>query len=615
MEIVYVYTKKRSEFGRQPLFTDQSAVLNVDIAPDPSLRNNFIEKDPVDMAVHYAPEMSEHEANTECYETENRGMNHSEGGWPKDINPSEAEQVIRYRKKVEKDEVYLQTLQRLGNEMDHFLKQNNAIDIYEEYFEGISVAKIVDEPPSAKTVGILRDPQELKRTVTHISWYPDGAHRLAAAYSMLEFQKSPNGMPLESYIWAVDNPNKPEHVLKPSSPLLCLEYNPKDPHLLVGGCYNGQLALFDMRKGSQPLETTPIEISHKDPIHKFVFPSSKTGSDVFTTSTDGFVLWWDTRKLVEPVEKLPLEFAGYKPGVTLGGIVLEYESTMPTKFMVGTEEGVILSCNRKAKTPQEKITTAYTGHHGPIYALQRNSFYTNKFLSVGDWTARIWSEDAKESPIIWTKYSPSYLTDGCWSPTRPAVFFTSSATGTLDVWDILFKQTSPALTVQVCEESLHCLRVHDQGKLVACGSHSGSITLLELSNSLSLLQPDEKQNISALFDRETHREKILEGRRRELKLKAKQMSAAAAAVAASASEEKAGDNQEEGEDLVGEAEGDFWSAIAQEQKEIEARERKRQEAMVPKNQPTPIPEEGVDTVVSPEELKESSLEDKENSAS
>ena len=48
------------------------------------------------------------------------------------------------------------------------------------------------------------------------------------------------------------------------------------------------------------------------------------GSDVFTTSTDGFVLWWDTRKLVEPVEKLPLEFAGYKPGVTLGGIVLEY---------------------------------------------------------------------------------------------------------------------------------------------------------------------------------------------------------------------------------------------------------------------------------------------------
>ncbi len=76
----------------------------------------------------------------------------------------------------------------------------------------------------------------------------------------------------------VENPNKPEHTLKPSSPMLCLEYNPKDPHLLVGGCYNGQLALFDTRKGSQPLEVTPVEISHKDPVHKLVFPSSKTGA-------------------------------------------------------------------------------------------------------------------------------------------------------------------------------------------------------------------------------------------------------------------------------------------------------------------------------------------------
>lgn len=38
-----------------------------------------------------------------------------------------------------------------------------------------------------------------------------------------------------------ENPNKPQLVLKPSSPLVSLEYNPKDAHILVGGCYNGQL--------------------------------------------------------------------------------------------------------------------------------------------------------------------------------------------------------------------------------------------------------------------------------------------------------------------------------------------------------------------------------------
>ena len=37
------------------------------------------------------------------------------------------------------------------------------------------------------------------------------------------------------------------------------------------------IALFDTRKGSHPMETSPVEHSHKDPVHKVIFPSSKTG--------------------------------------------------------------------------------------------------------------------------------------------------------------------------------------------------------------------------------------------------------------------------------------------------------------------------------------------------
>ena len=53
--------------------------------------------------------------NTERFETESHGMNHTEGGWPKDINPAEVEQTIRYRKKVEKDEAYIGTIMKLGS--------------------------------------------------------------------------------------------------------------------------------------------------------------------------------------------------------------------------------------------------------------------------------------------------------------------------------------------------------------------------------------------------------------------------------------------------------------------------------------------------------------------
>lgn len=46
---------------------------------------------------------------------ETRGINHVEGGWPKDVNPLELEQTIRFRKKVEKDENYINTIMQLGS--------------------------------------------------------------------------------------------------------------------------------------------------------------------------------------------------------------------------------------------------------------------------------------------------------------------------------------------------------------------------------------------------------------------------------------------------------------------------------------------------------------------
>lgn len=60
MEIVYVYTKKRSEFGRQCNFTDRLAELHVDIPPDPYLAKEFVERNPVHRGIQCVPEMSEH---------------------------------------------------------------------------------------------------------------------------------------------------------------------------------------------------------------------------------------------------------------------------------------------------------------------------------------------------------------------------------------------------------------------------------------------------------------------------------------------------------------------------------------------------------------------------
>ncbi|XP_042658458.1 dynein axonemal intermediate chain 2 isoform X3 [Tyto alba] len=479
MEIMYVYTRKRSEFGRPCSFSDRPAKLIVDIPPDPSMASGFILRNPVDSSVQHTSDMSAHEVNTERVEVESCGVNHVEGGWPKDVNPKEMEQTIRFRKKVEKDENYVNTIMHLGTLMEHCVKQNNAIDIYEEYFGEEETAEVEDEPPSAKTINVIRDPNVTKRTATHLSWHPDTCKKLAVAYSSLEFQQNMKDMSFDSYIWDLENPSKPELVLKPSSPLVSLEYNPKDSHVLVGGCYNGQMAYWDTRKGGLPVEVSTVEVSHRDPVYGAIWLQSKTGTECFSASTDG----------------------------------------QPTKFMVGTEQGIVIACNRKAKTPPEKITSTYSGHHGPVYALTRNPFYPKVFLTVGDWTARIWSEETKESSIMWTKYHLSYLTDGCWSTVRPAVFFTTRSDGTLDVWDFLFKQKDPSLSLKVCDEPLSSLRLQDNGCVVGCGSKLGTITLLEISSGLCTLQRNEKTLATAMFERETKREKVLEARHREMRLK------------------------------------------------------------------------------------------------
>ena len=41
-------------------------------------------------------------------------MSHTEGGWPGEIDPTEMEQVLRYRKKKEKDEEYIKDISKLG---------------------------------------------------------------------------------------------------------------------------------------------------------------------------------------------------------------------------------------------------------------------------------------------------------------------------------------------------------------------------------------------------------------------------------------------------------------------------------------------------------------------
>ena len=83
------------------------------------------------------------------------------------------------------------------------------------------------------------------------------------------------------------------------------------------------------------------------------------------------MLWWDTRKLGEPTDRLQLDDGS---GRILGGSSMEYNTEAgPAKYLVGTEQGVVLNINLRKRKSNDCVVAMDMGsgkHHGPIYSIQ-----------------------------------------------------------------------------------------------------------------------------------------------------------------------------------------------------------------------------------------------------
>lgn len=94
--------------------------------------------------------------------------------------------------------------------------------------------------------------------------------------------------------------------------------------------------------------------------------------------------------------------------------------------------------------------------------------------------------------------------------------------GSVDVWDFVFKQNDPTLSLQISDVPLQCVKVQDRGQHLLVGDRNGTTTLVELSDNLVKMQHNEKAVFSQMLEREGKREKTLEGYAREKRLKAQQ---------------------------------------------------------------------------------------------
>lgn len=499
MDINYICSRKRRDFGKPCNFVDVGPVMLTEIDPNPTKKNEYVKLSVVDRAIDNTVKMCAHDVNTITRITANRGMNHKEGGWPASVDNADEESMARFRKNVEKDKHYSNTVKSLGDFMGNFIKENTSIDIYEEYFENERIKRDTKWEFSVKN--IFQDLNAPHRSVLDMSWSCSTSEKarknstkFAAIYSP---KKGKNSMmsSLDSYVWDVENNVEPLYIMKPELPMSVVEFSPFNENLILSGYISGQIALWDIRTNGYAQQLSPVFNSHRNAVTGIKWLKSNQETAFFSGGIDGRLMSWDCRNLSAPTQFIHLDsekdhFPNLEQDYSI--TCVEYDLTLPYNFMIGTEQGDVLSFNRKYKQNEDRLRSLYQCGSGPVFNVVRNAFYPQLFLSCNAWSLKIWSEDATDNPILNIVPKDGYYTDADWSPTRGSTVFVTKSNGFLEVFDIPGKIKDPLLNIKLANESLLSVAVAESENHVICGALSGSIHLLNIPEHLRSISESEK---------------------------------------------------------------------------------------------------------------------------
>jgi dynein intermediate chain len=61
-------------------------------------------------------------------------------------------------------------------------------------------------------------------------------------------------------LWNLAMPSRPEHIFTCGSPVLSAKFHPIEGPLVVGGCYSGQIVVWDVRNGRLPVQRSTLNI-------------------------------------------------------------------------------------------------------------------------------------------------------------------------------------------------------------------------------------------------------------------------------------------------------------------------------------------------------------------
>ena len=308
------------------------------------------------------------------------------------------------------------------------------------------------------------------------------------------------------YVWSTALKGRPEFKFNSSSPVLVARFDTQDPHLVLGGCYSGQILLWDMRAKSLPVQRSNMSgKGHKHPVYAMCIIASGTSHELVSVSTDGTICHWDISRLSEPTSVLLLQPMEQSAGnietntaivtaISTSISCMTYTSSDSSKEMIfGCGNGSLLYTTLPFR-PHDKVNHI-NAHSGLITALQmhpsKGKYYKNLLLSASlDWTVKLWNLSHTATPLMqFYTQSYDYVCDVQWSPSHPTVFCTVLSGGDLTLWDLSKSTSEPLEVMKVSRDdpskgALNKCIWSINGTNVIVGDSKGNLLFLEAQESL-----------------------------------------------------------------------------------------------------------------------------------
>lgn len=360
-KVKFTISKSRQDFGRPIVLEDRVEDENtkdvvIDCFSFEDSSYSIVKKE-LDVGIQNTFIFCEQESQTE---------------WPCPKNASVQCEARVYseskNKQIMETDDFVEFVEEVIPRFEFALQQNETLDVFtNDYLE------LGEEENAfgAKSDNHLKEYQSFtdlqfskNKTISFIQWHPTIKGLIAVScieqmsfYERIDQSTKSLMSPSLILVWSFADPIHPLLLLEAPDDILCFKFNPSDPNIICGGCINGQIVLWDIKKYSDLLknhrshgqgsnanqnltnlpsfyhtnstELSPIvrycavsniESSHRMGITdiQWVPDHIEIGrmgvvlenkmrycSQIITSSGDGHVLFWDTKSSKSAVSRVP----------------------------------------------------------------------------------------------------------------------------------------------------------------------------------------------------------------------------------------------------------------------------------------------------------------------